>query len=646
MCGIAGLIEHPDAAEGILAAMLARVAHRGPDDEGVWVDDVHGVALGHRRLSIIDTSVAGHQPMVSASGRYWLTYNGEIYNHDELRHALESEGDLPAWRGHSDTEVMLAGFERWGIERTLRRCNGMFALAAWNRERLELTLARDRIGEKPLYFGWIGGRFSFASELKALTAVPGWTARMDSTAIASFLGAGYVRGPQSAIAGVHRLPAGNTLTLGLEELRYARDWAWLAPRLMPYWSLRQTAIDGIAAPFADGPETIDTLETLLHDAVRLRMVADVPLGAFLSGGIDSSLVVALMQAQSARPIRSFSVGFSDPDVDEAPYARAVAHHLGTDHTELYLGPDDALALVPRLAETFDEPFADNSQLPTMLVSKLARQRVTVALSGDGGDELFAGYGRYFSILDLWRGLGRMPSPLRRMAPPMLAMMAVAMRPAAAMLPPARDLPYRLDRLAERLRAGDVDALRLSFIGGAGVARMHATQPSRDISHCLPPPDVRDTLRRLMYADQLDYLPDDILHKVDRASMAYALEARVPLLDHRVIEYSWRLPTTALVDRRSGKQPLRRILDRYVPRELVERQKQGFVPPMGAWLRGPLREWAESLLTHAVLRELPLLDTRGVQSVWRAHLGNRMDAGPALWSVLMLADWRQRFGAVV
>ena len=645
MCGIAGLLDRPDVVRGTLDAMLARIAHRGPDDEGAWIDEVHGIALGHRRLSIIDTSAAGHQPMASPGGRFWLTYNGEIYNYADLRRALEDEGAAPAWRGHSDTEVMLAGFEHWGIEATLQRCNGMFALVAWDRERRELTLARDRMGEKPLYFGWVGGRFGFASELTALTAIPGWTPRMETTAIASFLGAGYVRGPQSAIAGVYRLPPGSLLTLGLGDLRQARDWAWLAPRVGTYWSQRQAALAGVAAPLADTPDTLDALEALLHDAVRLRMVADVPLGAFLSGGIDSSLVVALMQAASARPVRSFSIGFDDPALDEAPHARAVARHLGTDHTELYVGPDDALALVPRLAETFDEPFADNSQLPTMLVSQLARRHVTVALSGDGGDELFAGYGRYFGILGLWRTLGRLPPALRRMASPMLATMGMAARPVAALLPSARDLPHRFDRLAERLAAGDADALRLSFIGGAGVARMHAGRPSRDLGHCLPPPQVQDTLRRLMYADQLDYLPDDILHKVDRASMAYALEARVPLLDHRVVELSWRLPTAMLVDGGQGKQPLRRLLERHVPRELVDRPKQGFAPPMGAWLRGPLREWAESLLAPDQLRELPLLDAQGVRSVWRAHQERRMDAGISLWSVLMLADWRRRFGAV-
>jgi asparagine synthase (glutamine-hydrolysing) len=640
MCGIAGLLDHSEAARATVAAMLAAIAHRGPDDEGIWIDAGSGIAFGHRRLSIIDTSAAGHQPMPSASGRFVVTYNGEIYNYAELRGALEREGAAPAWSGHSDTEVMLAGFEAWGIEETLRRCNGMFALAVWDRERSELTLARDRMGEKPLYFGWIDGRFGFASELKAIACMQGWTARMAPEAIASFLKCGYVRGPQSAIAGIYRLPPGCALTLPLQDLRTPHGWDWVAARIMHYWSLRQSAIAGIDSPLMDDASTLDSLEALLADAVRLRMVADVPLGAFLSGGIDSSLVVALMQARSAQAVRTFSIGFDDPAHDEAPHARAVARHLGTDHTELYVGPDDALALVPRLAATFDEPFADHSQIPTMLVSALARQQVTVALSGDGGDELFAGYGRYFAILNLWRGLRRLPPPLRRTAAPALAAMAGAAR----RLPGTQDLPHRLDRLAERIRAGDADALRLSFIGGAGVSRLLAGPPARDPGHSLPPTEMRDTLQRLMYADQSDYLPDDILHKVDRASMACALESRVPLLDHRVVEFAWRLPATMLVDRGAGKQPLRRILERHVPRALFDRPKQGFAPPMAEWLRGPLREWAESLLSREALRELPLLDADGVRTLWRAHLERRMDAGISLWSVLMLADWRRRFRA--
>lgn len=639
MCGIAGLVDDPDTARQTVTAMLSAIAHRGPDDWGVWIDDTDGIAFGHRRLSIIDTSAAGHQPMASASDRYVLTYNGEIYNYAELRNALEREGAAPNWRGHSDTEVLLAGFEAWGIEPTLQRCNGMFAMAVWDRERHALTLARDRMGEKPLYFGWVDGRFGFASELKAIACMRGWTARMAPDAIASFLGVGYVRGPQSAVAGIYRLPPGCALTLSLKQLGAPQAWDHLETRMARYWSLREAAIAGVSEPLADDAATMTALEALLSDAVRMRMVSDVPLGAFLSGGIDSSLVVALMQGHSPRPVRTFSIGFSEPAYDEAPHACAVARHIGTDHTELYVSAGDALALAPRLAETFDEPFADNSQIPTMMVSALARRQVTVALSGDAGDELFAGYGRYIAILNLWRGLCWLPHPLRRAAAPALASTAAA----AARLPGMRDLPQRLNRLAERLSAGDADALRLSFIGGAGVTRLLSGGAAHDPSHGLPPARIRDTLQRLMYADQIDYLPDDILHKVDRASMAYALETRVPLLDHRVVEFAWRLPPSMLVAHGQGKQPLRRILERHVPRSLFERPKQGFAPPMAEWLRGPLRDWAESLLSEDALRELPL-DAGGVRGLWRAHLERRMDAGQALWSVLMLADWRQRFRA--
>ena len=645
MCGIAGLADHPQSARATLGAMLRRIAHRGPDDSGIWVDDHHGIALGHRRLSIIDTSSAGHQPMGSVPGRYWLTYNGEIYNYKDLRAELERSGHAPSWRGHSDTEVLLAGFEAWGIEATLKRCNGMFALVAWDRIRGELSLARDRMGEKPLYFGWVGGRFCFASELKALAAMPGWAPTMDAGAIDSFLAAGYVRGPKSAVQGVYRLPAGCLLKLPVAALERALDWDSLASGMTTYWSLAEAACAGSNAP-VDATSATQLLEDLLSDSVRLRMVGDVPVGAFLSGGIDSSLVVALMQSQSMRPIHSFSIGFSEPEFDEAPYAEAVARHLGTDHTTLYVHAADALALVPRLAETFDEPFADTSQLPTMLVSELARRHVTVALSGDGGDELFAGYARYFDILDLHRGLSRIPGPLRRFVPPLLTLASACATPVAALSPARRQLPFRLTRLRDRVSAGDPDAMRLAFIGAGGTSRMFARPPARDLSHCFPPKEIGHTLRRLMYADQSDYLPDDILHKVDRSSMAYSLEARVPLLDHRLVELSWRLSTPALVAGRQGKRPLRTVLERHVPKALIERPKQGFAPPMAAWLRGPLRDWADALLSTESLRELPMLDERGVRSLWRSHLAGTMDASLALWNVLMLADWRKRFAATV
>jgi asparagine synthase (glutamine-hydrolysing) len=645
MCGIAGLLDPSPSCQHTLSAMLDSIAHRGPDDAGSWIDDT-GIALGHRRLSIIDLSPAGHQPMLSASNRFVLSFNGEIYNHAALRYELERTGLAPPWRGHSDTEVLLAGIEAWGINPTLERCNGMFALALWDRQQHALMLTRDRMGEKPLYFGWVGKSFVFASEMKALAHVPGWSARMHQAAIASFLGSGYIRGPQSAVIGIYRLPPGCVLTLTLDQLHKVHDWEQLSVHISRYWSLHSTAVNGLDAPLSQPESVVDTFETLLRDAVSLRMAADVPLGAFLSGGIDSSLVTALMQTQSARPVRTFSVGFDEHGYDEAPHARAVAAYLGTDHTELYVNADDALALVPTLAKTFDEPFADNSQIPTLLVSQLARQHVTVALSGDGGDELFAGYGRYFAILKLWRMIRLLPPALRRGVAPTLATMAAALRPIVKMAATANDLPQRLDRLSERIAAGDIDALRLSFIGGTGLSRLRRNGVAHDLDFCRPPPEMHDALRRLMYGDQLDYLPDDILHKVDRASMAHGLEARVPLLDHRVVEFSWRLPNPMLVDHGYGKQLLRRVLERYVPRAMIDRPKQGFAPPMDAWLRGPLRGWAESLLSHASLRELPMLDANGIRSLWHAHLDRRMDAGMALWSVLMLADWRQRFQATL
>jgi asparagine synthase (glutamine-hydrolysing) len=482
--------------------------------------------------------------------------------------------------------------------------------------------------------------------MKALVHVPGWSAKMHPAAIASFLEAGYVRGPQSAVTGVYRLPVGSILRLTLDRLRKVHDWQQLAPYISRYWSLEAAANDGMATSDDNSEKASDALETLLRDAVKLRMSADVPVGSFLSGGIDSSLITAVMQAQSNRAVRTFSIGFHEKGYDEAPYAVAVAKHLNTDHTELYVDSTDALDLVPSLATTFDEPFADQSQIPTLLVSSLARQHVKVALSGDGGDELFAGYARYFAILRLRRFIRLLPSPLRRGVAPTLDALGAALRPFAMTSTVGRDLSYRLIRLSERIANGDPDAMRLSFIGGSGLDALQRSGMPHTVDHARPPSQIGDDLRRLMYGDQLDYLPDDILHKVDRASMAYGLEARVPLLDHRIVEFSWKLPNATLIKNGQGKQILRRILDRYVPRRLTDRPKQGFAPPMDAWLRGPLREWAESLLTPAVLLELPMLDEARVRQMWLAHLDKRIDAGTTLWSILMLADWRRRFAATI
>lgn len=643
MCGIAGLLDASTNALPTLDRMLLRVAHRGPDDSGTWFDAASGMALGHRRLSIIDLSPAGHQPMMSASGRFVLTYNGEVYNHAALRADVERADPGVALRGTSDTEVLLAAIDKWGAAEALRRVNGMFAFALWDRQQRTLTLARDRMGEKPLYFGWAAGRFAFASELKAFAALPGWQPHMHPAAVAGFLRTGYVHGAESAVAGIYRLPPGCLLQLSLEDMHQHHDWPWLMARIQPYWSLADAATHGTVDPLLDAEEATRQLDILLRDAVRLRMVADVPLGAFLSGGIDSSLVTALMQTQSTHPVRTFSIGFNSASHDEAPFARAVAKHLGTEHTELYVDASAALDLIPTLAERFDEPFADISQLPTLLVSKLARQHVTVALSGDGGDELFGGYSRYFAITKLWRALRPLPRPFRGTAASACRLAAMAARPFASGRHPAGPLPFRFARLAERMDAPDLESMRWSFIGGAGHARI-VRERLKDNLPIHIPDAIAKPLRRLMFADQVDYLPADILCKVDRAAMAYGLETRIPLLDHRIVELSWRFPSAAIVNRYRGKLPLRRLLDRHVPRALIDRPKQGFAPPMDAWLRDPLREWAEAQLAEASLRELPMLDARAVRSIWKAHCDGRMNAAYVLWNVLMLADWRQRFGA--
>lgn len=638
MCGIAGIAMTGSATGDTLTRMLRRLAHRGPDDTGMWNDEC--IALGHRRLSIIDLSPMGRQPMLSAGNALVLTYNGEIYNYLELKRELQKNGTSISWRGHSDTEVLLACMEAWGVERTLQRCNGMFAMALWDSAQRQLTLARDRMGEKPLYFGWVNQRFVFASELKAFAEVDGWMPRLQDEAISSFLRYGYVRGMPSAIEGVFRLPPGCSLTLSWEDLQRAPSIEALARRVTRFWHVEDAAIAGVAAPIVDDIQGLEELHHLLTDSIAARMVADVPIGSFLSGGIDSSLVTAIMQSLSPRPIRSFSIGFNNESHNEAHFAKAVAAHIGTDHTELYLTSNDALTLVPRLAETFDEPFADSSQLPTMLVSSLARRTVTVALSGDGGDELFGGYARYLSILAIWRRTGALPAWLRQSLAPASRLAA---NTAQLFAPTGAILPFKFRRFAERVNAFDIDQLRLAFISGAGATDLQTDGGLPAFEHCRPPAQVRDPLRRLMYGDQTDYLPDDILHKVDRASMAYGLETRVPMLDHRLVEFSWRIPTAQLVQAGTGKQPLRTLLDRYVPKALIDRPKQGFAPPMAQWLRGPLKDWAENLLSVQSLQMLPPIDAQKVRRRWSAHLAGHADWSQILWNVIMLADWRRRFG---
>ncbi|MDR7135853.1 asparagine synthase (glutamine-hydrolyzing) [Lysobacter niastensis] len=644
MCGLTGFLTRAGNA-GALAplavAMADRIVHRGPDDYGVWTDDGAGIAFAHRRLSILDLSPAGHQPMMSASDRWVLAYNGEIYNHLDLRRQLEAQGRAPAWRGHSDTETLLAAIEAWGVDATLKRSVGMFAIALWDRNERTLWLARDRIGEKPLYYGWQGDTFLFGSELKALRAHPAFNAAIDRGALALMLRHNYIPAPYSIHAGIRKLPPGTWLRLGTGQ----RDVEPVA-----YWSLAEVAERGMANPFQGSEaEALDALEQHLGNAVRGQMVADVPLGALLSGGIDSTTITALMQANSTRPVRTFTIGFDEHGYDEAMHARAVAAHLGTEHTELRLRGDEALSLIPSLPSMYDEPFADSSQLPTHLVMQLARQHVTVALSGDAGDEMFGGYNRYFLGPAVWRWIGWMPRGLRRaVGAGLTAIPAAALNRLAAPLATRANVAMAGDKahkLGLRMReVGSLDDMYVSMVSewpDAGRMVSGGSMPPNLLDDRTRWPRLGDPVARMKALDGLTYLPDDILTKVDRASMAVSLETRAPFLDREVVEFAWSLPMAMKLRDGKGKWPLRRLLDRYVPRSLVERPKMGFGIPLDEWLRGPLREWAESLLAEDRLRREGFLDPVPVRAAWRAHVRGEASFGYRLWSVLMFQAWLEQ-----
>jgi asparagine synthase (glutamine-hydrolysing) len=641
MCGIAGVLTSAAIARETLehdaTAMADSLAHRGPDDHGLWSDAEAGIALTHRRLSIVDLSPAGHQPMTSADGRFVVTFNGEVYNFQELRPDLEARGIQ--FRGHSDTEVMIEAFAAYGIAPTVKRLIGMFAIGIWDRRERTLMLVRDRLGIKPLYWAKFGGLFLFGSELKALRAHPGWTARINRSAVASFMRHNYIPAPHTIYEGVQKLEPGTILTL---------PWGG-EPRLERFWDARAVARAGLADPLqASDLELTDQLESLLLDAVSRRMVADVPVGAFLSGGIDSSTVVALMQAANAGPVRTYSIGFDIAGYDEAPHAAAVARHLHTEHTELTATSKQALDVIPRLAEMYDEPFADSSQIPTYLVSAMTRQHVTVALSGDGGDELFGGYSRYRLARRFWRTLSLMPRPLRqglahglRALPAdrwssLFDLLPASLRPAQA--------GDKLHKLASVLTLDDADALyrRLVTHWEPATLMPGIDEPKGPLWDTSVGKDFPGLLERMQFFDLVTYLPDDILTKVDRASMAVALEARVPLLDHRVVEFAWRIPRQSLIRNGASKWPLRQVLYRHVPPELVERPKMGFGIPLGEWLRGPLRDWAEALLSEKRLREGGLVDAVQVRNAWTDHVSGRRNLQYPLWDVLMLEAWRERW----
>lgn len=645
MCGIAGFIADPsrrtskEQLHAIATAMDHSLEHRGPDDHDVWVDADAGVALAHRRLAIVDLSPAGHQPMHSADGRFVIVYNGEVYSHTEIRAEIEATTGL-RFRGHSDTEVILESIARYGLRGTVDRLIGMFAIAVWDRKDKTLTLVRDRLGIKPVYWAKIGGLFMFGSELKALRQHPGWTPRIRPAAVASFMRHNYIPAPLTIYEDVYKLEPGTILTLPFGG----------EPKLEKYWDARQVAFTGINNQLdEDDAALTDRLEALMRDAVAKRMMSDVPIGAFLSGGIDSSTVVALMKAANQGPVKTFSIGFEQAGFNEAPHAAAIAKHLGTAHTELTVTPRDALDVVPKLAEMFDEPFADSSQIPTHLVSAMTRRHVTVALSGDGGDELFSGYNRYQLTQRFWRILSLAPGPLRKAFASGLTSLSPERWDKVFEALPRKLYPPqpgdKLYKVASILRLKNADELYRRLVSHwepdqvvPGASETRGILWDESVRKDFP-----NLLDRMQLLDTVTYLPDDILTKVDRTSMAVALEARVPLLDHRVVELAWRLPHSAKIRGGVNKWLLRQVLYRHVPKELVERPKMGFGVPLGEWLRGPLRDWAENLLSEKRLEEAGFFDTKLVRHHWYEHLTGRRNWQYLLWDVLMFEAWRERWG---
>jgi asparagine synthase (glutamine-hydrolysing) len=641
--------------------MADQIVHRGPDDSGAWVDCEAGIALGSRRLAIVDLSPAGHQPMLSSCGRYVIAFNGEVYNFLDLRRELEPKGH--SFRGHSDTEVMLEAIREWGLEAAVKKFVGMFAFALWDRRERALHLVRDRLGIKPLYYGSAGKVFLFGSELKALRAHPDFVPAINRDALALLMRHNYIPQPYSIYQGIFKLPPGCLLTI---KTRHSAPPVHALP--VPYWSAKEVAESGAANPFlGSAQEARDQLDALLRDSVRLRMIADVPLGAFLSGGVDSSAVVALMQAQSNRPVKTFTIGFYEENYNEAPHAKAVAGHLGTEHTELYVTPEEARAVIPKLPVLFDEPFSDSSQIPTHLISALARRQVTVSLSGDGGDELFGGYPRYTLARSLWKWIGWMPRALRRRLAPIVSGLAhlitardtASSDPAGASydralgwLAPWSDLYGRpgpmggkTHKLAEVLALENREALYRYIVSGwkrPVEIVLGAQEPATILTDSARWANLPDFFQRMMFLDLVSYLPDDILTKVDRASMGVSLEARVPILDHRVVEFAARLPSSMKICHGQGKWLLRQVLYQYVPRELIERPKMGFGVPIDAWLRGPLRDWAEELLSEGRLRREGYFHPEPIRSRWAEHLSGQRNWDYCLWDVLVFQAWLEHW----
>ncbi len=636
MCGIAGFLNYRKKdAQSILHSMVMQLRHRGPDGKGVWLDLDHGVGFAHARLAIQDLSLAGHQPMISPCERYCLVFNGEIYNHLVLRASLEQEGGHFDWEGHSDTETLLAALRHWGLEKTLQQLNGMFAFALWDSQEKSLFLARDRMGEKPLYYGHNNGVFLFSSDLKAFKSHPQWQPEIDRDALTLFMRYSNIPAPRSIYKGIKKLPAAHFVVITQSGHQVSEPQC--------YWDLVSIAEQENVA--TDSSMLVNELDALLRDAVKSRMASDVPLGAFLSGGIDSTIVAALMQAQSSKPIKTFTIGFNEQGYNEAIHAKGVAKHLGTDHTELYVTPEEAMAAIPRLPTIWSEPFSDSSQIPTLLVSQLAREHVTVSLSGDGGDELFCGYSRYTQGYQIWAKLQFLPLPARQFIGSLMQIF-----PGASVEYLMKFLPKRVQvaHFADRLpKFGDVIKQKsaegyyqniISNWKSPDRLVLGATEPQTIFNYPEQYPKLTDFREQMMYLDSMTYLPDDILTKVDRASMAVSLEARVPLLDHRVVEFAWRVPMSLKYKDGKGKWLLREVLYKYVPRELMERPKMGFGVPIDDWIRGPLRGWAESLLDEKRIREEGFFDPNPIRKMWQEHISGKRRWHYCLWDVLMFQAW--------